>query len=71
VLAAVVVTVALSVLAHGVTASPLSRRYGSHASRLHPQRPERHPAARLPVRDLRAGRHALSESAKQPGREGR
>ncbi len=70
VLAVVVVTVGLSVLAHGVTASPLSRRYGSHARELHPQRPERHPAPRIPVRDLRAGRPAVSESAKQSEREG-
>jgi NhaP-type Na+/H+ or K+/H+ antiporter len=68
VLAAVVVTVALSVLAHGVTASPLSRRYGSHASGLHPQQPERHPAPRVPVRDLRAGRRALPEPANHSGR---
>jgi sodium/hydrogen antiporter len=43
VLGAVVVTVALSVLAHGVTAAPLGRRYGLHASGFHPQRPEHHP----------------------------
>jgi sodium/hydrogen antiporter len=63
VLAAVVVTVALSVLAHGVTASPLSRRYGSYAARMHPKQPERHAAPRLPVRDLGVRRRALSESA--------
>ena len=40
VLAAVTVTVALSVLLHGVTASPLAARYGKAAARLHPERPE-------------------------------
>jgi sodium/hydrogen antiporter len=52
VLAAVVVTVALSVFAHGLTALPLAGRYGLHVSRLHPGRPEHHPAPPLPVRDL-------------------
>jgi NhaP-type Na+/H+ or K+/H+ antiporter len=68
VLGAVVVTVALSVLAHGMTASPLSRRYGSYAGRLHSQRPERHPTGRLPVRDLHSARWASSEPTKQSGR---
>jgi NhaP-type Na+/H+ or K+/H+ antiporter len=54
VLGAVVVTVALSVLAHGVSASPLARLYGAHAKRLNPERPEHHPAPHVPVRDLRA-----------------
>jgi sodium/hydrogen antiporter len=40
VLATVTVTVALSVLLHGVTASPLAARYGAHAHQLHPERPE-------------------------------
>jgi NhaP-type Na+/H+ or K+/H+ antiporter len=56
VLGAVVVTVSLSVLAHGVSASPLTRLYGDHAKRLHPERPERRAAPNLPVRDLRAVR---------------
>ena len=54
VLGAVVVTVGLSVVAHGVTASPLARLYGAHAKRLTPQRPEHHAAPPVPVRDLRA-----------------
>jgi NhaP-type Na+/H+ or K+/H+ antiporter len=54
VLGAVVVTVGLSVLAHGVSASPLARLYGDHAKRLNPQRPEHHAAPQVPVRDLRA-----------------
>jgi NhaP-type Na+/H+ or K+/H+ antiporter len=36
VLGAVTVTVTLSVIAHGVTASPLARRYGRFAERLYP-----------------------------------
>jgi NhaP-type Na+/H+ or K+/H+ antiporter len=63
VLGAVVVTVSLSVLAHGLTASPLGGRYGLHAAGLHPQQPERHPAPRLPVRDLRAGKRARPGAA--------
>jgi NhaP-type Na+/H+ or K+/H+ antiporter len=54
VLAVVVITVALSVLAHGVSASPLARLYGAHAKRLNPERPEHHAAPHVPVRDLRA-----------------
>jgi sodium/hydrogen antiporter len=65
VLGAVVVTVAMSVLAHGVTASPLGRRYGSHAMGLHPERPERHPAPHLPVRKLRSGPRALGQIARR------
>jgi sodium/hydrogen antiporter len=54
VLGAVVVTVTLSVVAHGVSASPLARLYGAHARRLHPERPEHHHAPHVPVRDLGA-----------------
>ncbi|HEY6426486.1 MAG TPA: cation:proton antiporter [Acidimicrobiales bacterium] len=43
VLATVTVTVALSVLLHGVTASPLASRYGARAHQLHPDRPEHRP----------------------------
>ena len=43
VLAAVTLTVVLSVLAHGVTASPFAARYGAAASTLHPERPEHRP----------------------------
>jgi len=40
VLPAVTVTVALSVLLHGVTAAPLAARYGMYAAKLRPERPE-------------------------------
>jgi len=53
-----VVTVGLSVVAHGVSASPLGGLYAAHAKRLHPERPEHHSAPHLPVRDLRAAPRA-------------
>ncbi len=52
VLAAVTVTVALSVLLHGVTASPLAARYGKAAGRLHAKRPEHANARPLTTRSL-------------------
>jgi len=55
VLAAVTVTVVLSVLAHGITASPFAARYGTAVATLRPERPERLPAPELPPRSL-AGR---------------
>jgi NhaP-type Na+/H+ or K+/H+ antiporter len=53
VLGAVVVTIALSVLAHGISASPLGRRYGDHARTLRPERPEHRGAPKLALRTLR------------------
>ena len=52
VLAAVTVTVALSVLLHGVTASPLAARYGTVTARLHSERPEHASARPLTTRSL-------------------
>ena len=49
---------------HGVSASPLAQLYGGYAKRLHPERPEHHPAPHLPVRDLRA----LPRAAARPQR---
>jgi sodium/hydrogen antiporter len=60
VIAAVTVTVAMSVLAHGVSASPLGRRYGAYADRLHPTRPEHVSADQVAVRDLHTGIRAGS-----------
>jgi sodium/hydrogen antiporter len=56
VLGAVVVTIAMSVAAHGASAAPLARRYGATANRLHPRRPEHQLAPALSIRTLRADR---------------
>ena len=63
VLGAVTLTVALSVLLHGISASPLAARYGALAGRLHPQRPEHTGAAPISTRSLRG----LHPSARQEG----
>jgi NhaP-type Na+/H+ or K+/H+ antiporter len=55
VLSTVVVTITLSVLAHGASASPLAGRYADRADRLHTGRPEHGDAPGLSVRDLRSG----------------
>jgi NhaP-type Na+/H+ or K+/H+ antiporter len=52
VLAAVTVTVTLSVVVHGVSSSPLAERYGRVAHQLHPGRPEHQQATALPARGL-------------------
>jgi NhaP-type Na+/H+ or K+/H+ antiporter len=52
VLAAVTLTVALSVLFHGISASPLAARYGAYASRLGPAGPEHTTAAPISTRSL-------------------
>jgi sodium/hydrogen antiporter len=54
VLSAVVVTVAMSVVAHGASASPFARRYGRHIHRLRPENPEHHRVPTLPIRTLSA-----------------
>jgi NhaP-type Na+/H+ or K+/H+ antiporter len=58
VLGTVTLTVALSVLLHGVSASPLAARYGARIGRLHPERPEHAGAVPIHPRSLR-GRHLL------------
>lgn len=65
VLSAVVVTVALSVLAHGVTASPIAKRYGAHVDRLLSTRPEHLSASHLPLRDLHVRRGPKAETGGQ------
>jgi sodium/hydrogen antiporter len=55
VLAAVTLTVTLSVAAHGLSASPLAARYGRYASSLHTSRPEHGEKPPLRARHLRAG----------------
>jgi NhaP-type Na+/H+ or K+/H+ antiporter len=58
VLAAVTVTVASSVLLHGVTASPLAARYGTHIARTHSLNIADRPAGRpLAIRTLNRSRH--------------
>jgi NhaP-type Na+/H+ or K+/H+ antiporter len=61
VLAAVAITVVLSVIAHGVTASPLAARYGAAVAASHPHGPEHVPtpelAPRAPIRRRRPAGH--------------
>ncbi len=52
VLTTVTLTVALSVLLHGVSASPLARLYGAHATRLARDAPEHAPVAPIATRTL-------------------
>jgi sodium/hydrogen antiporter len=63
VLGAVTVTVTLSVIAHGVTGSPLAQRYGRVAHRLHRDRPEHKPATVLSARKLNRGLRALGRGS--------
>jgi NhaP-type Na+/H+ or K+/H+ antiporter len=50
VLTVVTLTILFSVVAHGLTSSPLAARYGARAARLHPQRPEHAPVDALRTR---------------------
>ncbi len=59
VLAAVTVTVALSVLLHGVSASPLAARYGEYSSRLGTRFPELSDVPPVSTRSMRSRRPAL------------
>jgi len=52
-LPAISLTVLLSVLAHGISASPLAARYGAHADSLGQHRPERRDAPTLRTRSIR------------------
>jgi sodium/hydrogen antiporter len=67
VLAAVTLTVALSVLLHGVSASPLAGRYGDYSA-AHPERHQRElePASPLATRNLHRVRASL-HGRKAPG----
>jgi len=56
VLSAVTVTVLLSVVLHGVTASPFAARYGTFAGTLHAGRPEHAASPAIPTRSLGARR---------------
>ena len=56
ILAAMTVTVTLSVVAHGLSGSPLARRYGEHSRSLHAQRPEHQARPGIRTRTLAARR---------------
>ncbi len=66
VLAAVTLTVALSVLLHGVSASPLAARYGAHAAGLRPEGPEHTDAVPIATRSLDAARRPLGRRGPEP-----
>ena len=52
VLPAVTATVVLSVIAHGISASPLAKRYGRYATALHHDQPEHATTSALRTRSL-------------------
>jgi NhaP-type Na+/H+ or K+/H+ antiporter len=62
-LSAVTVTVAMSVVLHGVTAAPLSKRYGRHAAGLHVTRPEHEPTPEISTRTFGARRAVAAAGA--------
>ena len=64
VLGAVTVTVALSVLLHGVSASPLAKRYGQLARRLPPGAAHL-TAATVPTRRLAGAPHVIDVDRKR------
>ena len=67
VLAAVTLTVTLSVLLHGVSASPLAARYVTYAAGLHPGRPEHTEGPTFATRTLRRVTPPLSPPARYGG----
>lgn len=56
VLAAVTVTIVLSVIAHGITAAPFATRYGRHVDALHPDLPEHATTPALRTRSIAGDR---------------
>ena len=56
VLPAVTATVVLSVVAHGISASPLAKRYGRYATALHHDQPEHATTSALRTRSLAGAR---------------
>jgi sodium/hydrogen antiporter len=67
VLAVVTVTVALSVVAHGISASPFAARYGKFAAhKLDTARPEHTTAATLPIRSLSGSRERVGRMSRKP-----
>ncbi len=69
VLAAVTITVVVSVVAHGITASPFAARYGVAVAALQPHQPEHVPTPELAPRTLpsRASRGPISPEQDQHG----
>jgi len=65
-LAAVTITVVLSVVAHGVTASPFAARYGAAVAEFHPHGPENEPSPELAPRSL-PGRSRGARGPAPPG----
>ena len=68
-LAAVTITVVVSVVAHGITASPFAARYGAAVAKFHPRGPEHVPAPELASRSLpgrRLGRGTANPDPKPP-----
>jgi len=71
VLSAVIITVVISIVAHGITASPLAARYGAAVAAFHPHRPEHVPAPELRPRTLPGRTRATSgPAAVEPGHDG-
>ena len=66
VLPAVTATVVLSVIAHGITAGPLAKRYGRHAASLHPDQPEHATASVLRTRSIAGNRTRTPRTTGQP-----
>ena len=71
VLAAVTITVVMSVVAHGITASPLAARYGAAVAAFHPHGPENLPAPELRPRTLPVrARAGLRSAIRRPRPKG-
>jgi NhaP-type Na+/H+ or K+/H+ antiporter len=70
VLAVVTLTVALSVLLHGVSASPLAARYGTYAATLAPKAPEHTDAPPITTRTLQRARPMTTRPGATPARPG-
>jgi sodium/hydrogen antiporter len=71
VLAAVTITVVVSVVAHGITASPFAARYGAAVASFHPKQPEHVPAPELAPRRLPSrGRTSRGAASPQSGSDG-
>ena len=68
VLSVVTVTIALSVLAHGLSASPLAARYGAFSATLTGHRPEHRTTPAIRRRQSLGG-HVSGTGGRLPGRQ--